>query len=151
MASKTIAQNIREFLEAAWEKAPDRRYAAAVATQVVALAAFCEKMFGGAVQRFKAIEARLSALETKHGVQGEQPDAVQGEQPDTTATADADATPPPQKNATPGHGDMVRLDSDNKPMSPEDQAIEEEADMKLLGAIDESRYAPRSAFPNAQV
>lgn len=141
--AKSIAQNIKASLEAAWEKAPDRRYAAAVATHLVALATFCEKMFGGAVQRFKAIEARLDALEGSTQTQT----APEGSQPETSAV-EGQAAPPAGR---PKMSDMVRLDSDNKPMSPEDQAVEEEADMKLLGAIDETRYAPRSAFPNAQV
>ncbi len=154
---KSIADDIKSRLEAAWgtddqldDKGkvvtagkpgtlPRERYPAAVATELIGLATFCEKVIRALAGKVRALEAKLAEATGKapsqQGVQ-----ANGAEQPAAMQTPDGRPGP-----------DMVRVTFETgEPLSPEDQAKEEEADMQFDGKIDMSRYVSRAQVARMQ-
>ncbi len=137
----TIAQQIRDFLVNAWNVEEDRRknnpkqesrYAAAVATKFVEFVDFSERMLKGMFNRVKQLEAKLAEATGEPVAQAAPEQAAQSQNGHSHGGGDM--------------SDMVRLDANMEPMNPKDQAAEEQADMMIDGAIDMSRYVPRSSL-----
>lgn len=133
-----ISDSIRKALQEAWDR-PQRAaedvwyYQRVLGTKFVE---FVEKFEDVALKRLVERIVKLEAAVFAQEEQAQTP--VEGQNGNGNGNG---------KHAAPAAdtAGMVRLDSQNKPMSPEEQKTEEEADLKIYGKIDESRYVPRNA------
>lgn len=139
----SIADDFKAKLEQSWEESKDParawEYTKMMGTLFIQYVNFSEKVMLLLKDKVKKLEKTLAeAL-------GEAPAQQNG-----TAEQNGNAAPPPAKkpaaggNGRPG-SDMVRLGGDRQPMSAEEQAAEEAADLQFNGEIDQSQYVPRSS------
>jgi len=147
---KTLAQQTAEFLEEAWKTNPNDpwHYVRALGTKFVEFIDFVEQVLIGKVLRNHS--ERIRVLEQAVGIaQGAPP--PQGQQPQVPGQQAQPRMPPAgggPAGGPPGPG-WVRLDANREPMSPQEQAAEEQADMQFHGAIDPTNYVPANS-PLAQ-
>lgn len=149
-----LYEKMKTQLENAWDNPRDNDpwfYTKMLGSCFLELVSLTERSIMAIGKKLKALEEGQQAIFKALNI-----DTAPAVAPQTNGNGNGhtngDAAPPPQRRersagGPPGPG-WVRIDAMNEPLSAEEAALEEKADMQFEGRIDETRYVRADSLGN---